>query len=68
MAERPISLDELDKFGVDQETMQLYWRGKEVILAASLPRWVQWWAIAAAAATVVQAVAAVYPIVQPLWK
>lgn len=64
MAERPISIDEMDKFGVDPETMQLYWHGKEVIVAASLPRWVQWSAIAAAIATVVQAFAAMQPIVK----
>ena len=59
MAIKPISQAGLDAFGIDPETRRLYWHGKEVVTTTSLPRWVQWSAIIAAGATVVQAVAAV---------
>lgn len=63
MARRTISLELLDKFSVDDETGQLYWRDREVITVVSLPWWVNWSAIAVAIGTVVVALVEVGKVV-----
>lgn len=57
MTKRPITLEQLDQFSVEDETNQLYWRNKEVVTVVSLPWWVNLSAIAVGLGTA--AVAAV---------
>ncbi len=59
MARKPIALEQLDDFSVDDETNQLFWHGKAVMTVISLPWWVQVAALAGGLGTAVSAGAAV---------
>jgi hypothetical protein len=59
MARQTISIDQLDGLSVDDETNQLYWRGRGVMTVTSLPWWVQVSALAGGLGTAVSALVAV---------
>lgn len=54
---RPISIDELDRLGIDEEN-NLYWDGKPIVIRRriSLPWFVNLAAVGAATATIIMAV------------
>lgn len=64
MAQRKIGMEDLDGFSIDEETRQLYWRGRAVVTEMSLPWWVQVAAIAASVSTVVIATASVISLLR----
>jgi hypothetical protein len=39
MTRKTIGQDQLDNFSVDDETNQLYWRGKAVVTVFAVPDW-----------------------------
>jgi hypothetical protein len=55
VAVKTISIDELDQFGVDTETNELYWRGRRVRTEMVLPGWVKPSAFIISLATAIQA-------------
>lgn len=59
MTIRTIQQRELDGLGIDDETNELYWRGRLVVTKMSLPWWVHWGVIVTALGTFVIAAASV---------
>lgn len=59
MARKPITMEQLDNFSVDERTNQLFWHNKAVMTVVSLPWWVQVSALAGGLGTIISAVAAV---------
>jgi hypothetical protein len=61
MAIQPITLDQVARLAVDDNSGRLYWDGKEIVTMLSLPWYVSVAVIIGAAAAVI---AAVWPIVR----
>jgi hypothetical protein len=68
VALKTIGLDEIDNFKIDTETYKLFWLDKEIVTTMSIPRWAQFWGIAAAISTVVLAVHTAVPDLISLYR
>jgi hypothetical protein len=59
---KPISIDDMDGFSIDDSSNRLYWRGREVVTELSLPRWVHWAAVITAISTFAIAIFTAIPV------
>lgn len=64
MAIKGITWDDLKRMGVDPDTGRLYWDGKEVVTALTLPWWVMVAAVVTAASSATLAITAVISLFQ----
>ena len=67
MAIQTITMDQLDRLGVDPDNGHLYWDGRKVVTALSFPWWGQTAIIITAISTALMAISMVSPQIANLF-